>query len=459
MNNIDPATNPRIDSVMQSVRPGVNGWSGEAARALGTDLVFLALDENAQELSLEMLANTARAFIRVDGRRMLQAEMTADAFENVLLFLLELFPDGHFFRFEYSSFSNELATLGERRFEAFFQSLPVYPDGLDVVLKIRPFEKPQPIHLETLGYAPDQVRMLVEAVSKKQGLVVVAGTCGSGVTTTLRSLINEAAGGDPQNPDRDVFVLDSLRSKSGAAILEEAARSGMALASFNASSALVIVDRLQDFNIDRARLTEPEFLAALVYQKLFPVLCDGCSVPFSEGASASGRALGSRIARVLLDSPGEHNIRVAGAGCPKCQIQQFRQLHGYSGRTACAEVIVADADLLSLFAEETLLPAKMHWRRLADKNNDSDETAGKWPESQYSSGEADYPDILAGKMAGKTILGHALQKMRAGVISPFDIEELLGPVDGDVTSMEVMLRHELETRASVDNGASTPNIN
>jgi len=46
-------------------------------------------------------------------------------------------------------------------------------------------------------------------------------------------------------------------------------------------------------------------------------------------------------------------------------------------------------------------------------------------------------------MTGKTVLEHALLKMRRGIASPYDIEEVLGPVNGSALTWEQM---ELESQ-------------
>ena len=72
-----------------------------------------------------------------------------------------------------------------------YQSLPTYPGGFDVVLRVLPIgsddEKYTP--LSKLGYSPSQEKALLNIIAKPVGALIIAGTTGSGKSTTLKNLL------------------------------------------------------------------------------------------------------------------------------------------------------------------------------------------------------------------------------------------------------------------------------
>lgn len=339
-----------------------------------------------------------------------------------------------------------------------YQSLPVYPGGFDVILRVLPIGSDEEaiLPLETFGFSSSQVRMLRTASSQPVGALVIAGVTGSGKSTTLKNLlmnVNQSRdfrckiytiedppeykiprvsqipvvrrdNDDPNispflapltaamRGDPDILMIGEIRDKFTGDGLKKATQSGhQVLTTVHATSALGITERISDFGITPSVMGSPEFLSALIYQKLVPVLCSSCSVPFSTRLSSgtvtpADLDLAKRLERVC--SLDEHDIRLAGPGCPKCKGT------GISGRTVCAEIITPDFTMLKHFREGAAIEAKLHWRNLSDGDPDSDD------------------------MTGKTVLEHAIQKMRRGMVSPHDAEELFGAIDGARTSLEQM---------------------
>lgn len=336
-----------------------------------------------------------------------------------------------------------------------YQSLPVYPGGFDVVMRVLPIGRDDEgyAELSDLGYSLYQVYDIHEIISKPVGAMIIAGTTGSGKSTTLKNLLmyaNASRGykckiytvedppeykiprvsqipvirrknedytkkspfADPlmatMRGDPDILMIGEIRDAFTGDGLKKATQSGhQVMTTTHASSGLAVIERLTDFGISESVMGSPEFLTGLIYQKLMPILCAHCSVPISKALERgdvddSMLQLAARLGEVCDFKRDTINIR--GPGCEHCK-------NGVTGRTVCAEVIVPDFKMLSLFREQNATGAYIYWRSLSDNDN-------------YSS-----------NMTGKPALEHALFKMRQGILSPHDIEESFGPVNNALKVM------------------------
>lgn len=362
---------------------------------------------------------------------------------------------------DYQSASIHTA-VGNAQIMLRYQSLPTYPEGFDVVLRLLPLgdgtdDKFDP--LDTLGYTSSQVRDLLSIIKKPVGALIIAGTTGSGKSTTLKNLLMMVNASrhfrikvytieDPpeyriprvsqlpvlrskdkekhensrspfyeplvatMRADPDILMIGEIRDNYTGDGLKKATQSGhQVFTTVHSTSALGIIERLSDFGIKPSVMGNPEFINGLVYQKLLPVLCKHCSVKLSDhlmssSCSVADIELSERLLNVL--SGQIHNIRLQGPGCDKCEHL------GVTGRTVCAEIIAPDFQMLKCFRTERQIEAYSYWRSLSDGNPLSD------------------------NMRGKSALEHALVKVHQGIISPQDVEDNFGPVDWSQKQMEQM---------------------
>ena len=326
-----------------------------------------------------------------------------------------------------------------------YQSMPVYPDGFDVVLRVLPIGRDEsftPLHI--LGYTEQQVRDLLEAASKPLGAMIIAGVTGSGKSTTLKNLlmfINDstehklkiytiedppeykipyisqipvvrAKGGeeDGRSPfeapitacmraDPDIIMIGEVRDDKTGILTKKAVQSGhQVLTTVHAPSAIGIIDRFIDFSITRSVLASPDFLTALVYQKLLPTLCPHCKISFnslieSDNVDSKYLEMADRLGKIKVDT-NKYDLFVRNdSGCEHCDNM------GISGRQVCAEIIRIDFDLMEKINSGDNVGLIKTWRGRSDKKLDST------------------------NMDGKTCMEHAVQKMLTGIISPFDVEK------------------------------------
>lgn len=382
-----------------------------------------------------------------------------------------------------------------------YQSLPVYPDGFDVVLRVLPLgsDDEEYVPLEKLGYELSQKSELIDIISKPVGALIIAGTTGSGKSTTLKNLLmwinasreyrckiytvedppeyriprvsqipvirndkDKAGGGSaPVSPfyeplvatmraDPDVLMIGEIRDIYTGDGLKKATQSGhQVLTTVHATSALGVLERLADFGIPPSVMGNPEFLNGSVYQKLLPVLCPECSIPYPglSGHDFSGsfsslqdpvplpdldgdavmrgreEATRARLVHVFESCPDVlPNIKIRGdaSECKRCGGM------GVVGRTVCAEVVAPDFALLKCFRTQKSIEAYEYWRSLSDG------------------------DPISLNMRGKTALEHAILKVSTGLVSPHDVEEVFGPIDGAERALSQM-RSEREQEESRKN--------
>lgn len=243
------------------------------------------------------------------------------------------------------------------------------------------------VTLRALGYQDSQVAQFERVLCAEGGAVVLAGTVGSGKSTTLATLIRSLpdhrkvitleepveyriAGAiqntisrdlDRQAHDRyatklrtlkrsamsDVLLGEIRDAESGLAFMDLAGSGVNVYTTVHAPSAQAIVDRLASrfVGVPRDFLETPGVLKLLVFQVLLPRLCPVCAraAEPAELARQQGGDPGrwrdwlGWIERCWEVAP--ENLRLRNpAGCPRCHQPQLPELAGYEGRTVAAEL-------------------------------------------------------------------------------------------------------------------------
>jgi len=240
----------------------------------------------------------------------------------------------------------------------------------------------QHLTLEQLGYLPEQIGAIEQAMRTPGGAVIFAGAVGSGKSTTLASLVSripedrkvitledpveylipralqntvvrgtgfEAADGFSvklralkRSAMNDVLLGEIRDRETGAAFMDLAGAGVSVYTTTHALSARLIPERLaSDFiGVSRDFLCIPGVLKLLVYQALLPVLCPHCA---QEGIHRNGVG-GSEIRR--------RNPK----GCSQCRAGADSALWGYAGRTVVAECIAPAA--VPGFLESLRIPGR-----------------------------------------------------------------------------------------------------
>lgn len=315
--------------------------------------------------------------------------------------------------------------------------------------------------LHDLGYLESQIAALRRASLQQGGAIVLAGTVGSGKSTTLATLMREIPAyrkvitlEDPaeylipnalQNTvsrstdEHSVNIFDNklkafkrsamndlligeIRDAAGGRAFSDLAGTGVSLYStVHAGSALLIPERLASsfIGVPRDLLATPGILKLLVFQCLMPLICSGCAQTY-EQALASGPwrcAMGIERSRswqcawiraleVSCDIPRDQMRFRSESGCPRC-MSGLTALRGTSGRTVAAEYIepALEPEFLDCLKRNDGLAMHQWFTRRA---------------------RAHYLDP---DMQGKSARHCALYKVGRGLVDPREVERFFGMLD------------------------------
>lgn len=165
------------------------------------DLIFAgAMKNNASDIHLEPQENSFRIRYRIDGVLQDVAELPSAAFKQVLSRIKYLAKlkldvthpqDGRFaIQVLQEDVDIRVATLPTSYGEAVVMRL---------LPKKKAFEK-----LENLGFNPEALKIINEAISKPQGIIINTGPTGSGKTTTLYAILQKL-----NKPGKKIITLEN----------------------------------------------------------------------------------------------------------------------------------------------------------------------------------------------------------------------------------------------------------
>lgn len=286
--------------------------------------------------------------------------------------------------------------------------------------------------LDALGYSAQQIAQLDRVMCAEGGAVVLAGTVGSGKSTTLAALIERlpehrkvitleepveyrleravqnAVGRDldeqahqgytaklrtlKRSAMSDVLLGEIRDAESGLAFMDLVGSGVNVYTTVHAPSAHAIVDRLASafIGVPRDFLVTPGVLKLQVFQVLLPRLCVACARPIDLDAlvieSGRDKSYWESWLHWIEDCweiPASRMRMRHRWGCVQCRLLQVPELAGYAGRTIAAECVEP-----GLLAQGS---------RAADRS-------AYIPDRRYSA------------------MAHAMAKVGQGLIDPRDIE-------------------------------------
>ena len=303
-------------------------------------------------------------------------------------------------------------------------------DGNIMVLRLLYNDEGQSNDIGVLGYSEQQKNLFAIMKRRPTGINIIAGPTGSGKSTTLqrtllaihaeckgakhiitvedppeypmegivqtpvananseeeRSLAFQEAIKATMRLDPNIIMIGEVRDPPSARLAVQAAMTGHQVwTTVHANTAFGIVDRMIDLGVASNAMCDATLVTGLICQRLLKVLCPHCKRPLSRDI---GRYPAADLERIL-PSVELDKVHVIGPGCEACAQT------GIAGRTAVAEIIVPDAQLMGFI-----------------KSGERDRARGHW--------------INKG---GVFMLDIARQKVNAGLCDPFHAEEEVGPLE------------------------------
>ncbi|MBA4242237.1 MAG: hypothetical protein C0448_16065, partial [Sphingobacteriaceae bacterium] len=434
-------------------------------------IIMDALLENVSDVHIEVRNNGGIIRMRKNGEMMeynAASRYTFAEANNMCSVIYNVLANTKSVSFDPRNFQQAAVnySVNDTELKLRYQSVPAYPDGYDVILRVLPVGRSEDfVPLQKLGYTEQQVSELTKITSRPIGSLIIAGVTGSGKSTTLKNLlmyVNANAGyklkiysiEDPpeyniaritqipvippkdstQSPfeqpikacmrgDPDIIMIGEVRDKITGDLTKKAIQSGhQVLTTVHATSAIGIIDRFQDFGLTPTVLGSPDFLTGLLYQKLMPLVCDNCAIDFvklaeSDEATKEDVEMYARIATATKGKVKNYKIKKRNEyGCPQCKEM------GVKGRSVCAEVITVDLNMLQYISNGETIKLIHYWRSLSDG------------------------DVFSENMKGKTCMEHAFQKMLAGKVCPFDLEASFKPIDEIALAKATILMEHKKTK-------------
>jgi len=229
------------------------------------------------------------------------------------------------------------------------------------------------VKLEELGFSAQPLSLLIEAIAKDHGMILMTGPTGSGKSTTLYAVLAKlntihrhiVTVDDPieyqidgitqvqvkpeinltfaaalrgllrQSPD--TILLGEIRDMETADIAVKASLIGqLILSTLHTNNAMGAFARLLDMGIERYLVASS--LILICAQRLCRKICADCKEPV--------KSLPKEITRALNLKPDENFQFYRGRGCSSCNST------GYRGRVALLEALKVDDDIKSMVIKE-----------------------------------------------------------------------------------------------------------
>lgn len=281
--------------------------------------------------------------------------------------------DGNSFRFRYAHYP----VFGETS-DCYHAVLRIIPSGLD---------SSSIASLDKLGVSDEEIADLKRILSNPYGAYIIAGTTGSGKSTTLKNLmewmqinrydnrgcfltvedpveyqiygakqssvLSGESGGfhsaikSSLRRDPDVLMVGEIRDNISSNALAGAVESGhYCFTTVHAGNIVSLLQRLSALGITSDKLSTPGFVAGLQCQKLIPLLCPECK---------------SFLRTTIISSREFSLYEKTSSGCTACQYT------GIAGRQLVMEYMLPVYQELEAIAEEKWLKVYSIWREKRHK--------------------------------------------------------------------------------------------
>lgn len=374
--------------INQAKSKSAKSEQGEAEKRLNK-IFERAINERASDVHFVRGDISCQIFFRVNGSINLIEEITnqdADTLIFVFYNVMSVTKETTWNRKSIQD-SNAQIAVGNLLYRLRYAHMPIFGQSAEnyhaVIRIIYPNSTNTAMQsVDELDLFDEKKSMLKRILSSSYGLFVVAGTTGSGKSTSLKNYmeilyndkykcngcfltvedpveyeINGAqqssvtTGGDSDNKfadavrsamrrDPDVLMIGEIRDKATCAALTSAVESGhYCLTTTHAGSVIAVLQRLFSLGISIDKISSPGFIAGISCQKLVPCLCPECK-------------------EERYQEEIDFNFYVASShGCPNCNFT------GLKGRKLAIEFFIPTTEDLALIAKQEWVELFVQYRQ------------------------------------------------------------------------------------------------
>ncbi|MBS1206067.1 MAG: pilus assembly protein [Proteobacteria bacterium] len=307
-----------------------------------------------------------------------------------------------------SRFARQAGLFGAR-----YEHRPT-PDGLIVVMRTITDNGHNVPGLPQLGYLPEQIRLIMQILRLPEGMTLVTGPTGSGKSESLRvfgDIWLKLTGGKkrlltlefppegpipggiqtpvlPDDPSQEsvrrawdagnssvlrldpdlIYVGEMSDFHSVMAAIYASETGHILLSTLHTQSAIGALRRMEQFGVDPRLFADVTLVNGLIGQRLVPLLCEKCRIPWQVKAPELDDETRARLEKYCtvagVCDTGKLFFRNHN-GCPHCQktvpLTDRIISRGVTGRTAVAEVVRTDARLMQLWLSHGPAVARQYW--------------------------------------------------------------------------------------------------
>ncbi|WP_032291990.1 ATPase, T2SS/T4P/T4SS family [Escherichia coli] len=342
-------------------------------------LLLNAVNRGASDLHITRGDVMAKVELRINGVLVLDHQMLSSKCDELIfvLYNVQASTRDTTWNRAIAQSANILYTLNERSYRFRYEHYPIFgeSDGCyHCVLRIIPSGLSTVVNpdLAKLGVSDEEVRDIQRILSNPYGVYFIAGTTGSGKSTTLKNMMEwmqinryddkgcfltvedpveyqiygakQSSVLDGENGgfhsaiksslrrDPDVLMVGEIRDPVSSNALAGAVESGhYCFTTVHAGNIVTLLQRLSALGISSDKLSTPGFIAGLQCQKLIPVLCDNCKL--------------------------EHEVNILGRRFTLCKVNE-------SGCERCKNTGVKSRQLVM----EYLIPTQRELEALANQH-------------------------------------------------------------------------------------------
>ena len=382
-----------IESLFEMVTVLSNENEEEEKTELWKRLVSLcqvAVNQNASDIHIEVIKNSTRYLLRVDGKRsVLQSfengesalRQNGDIGRRLGTYMFSLGNvDLKYREIANTSFIVDLEWAGEKKsFEWRASSIPI-DGGFKITLRCST-QRDKPLLLKDMGLSEDHLYLLRKMMNQRSGAIFITGPMGSGKSSLIYALLAELDSVErcihtledpvefsqrgicktlvePSNEtkkgsgvlkgfefyakeqlrhDIDVSVFGELREKNAVKeFCRKAETGGLAIATMHTNSGIGVVSTLiEHMSMAPAVIAGPDLIRLLVHQKLIRKICVSCGVGISEREEGNFKV--KKIKNLIPDNWERVRFK-SEIGCVDCNYK------GEHGRVVVIELIAVNDD-------------------------------------------------------------------------------------------------------------------